>query len=216
MTHKEDRIGRTLENIVPVTANQREVRAVALLKGYGMKRHIFLAVAGVLVVSLVMVLPGCGGGDAKQARQYMQAGDSAVSKLNPQFSQWQSQATAALSSTTDPAVKVASIEQVKASLGSLSSAVTATKAEYQKIRGLKGAADYVKYAGLRIEALDLVQQLLDKANELFDKLIAMESSGDMTGAESAQQSISSEVQRITAKISSLDEEAQKLQSEKNL
>lgn len=187
-----------------------------MAKGYTMKNTLVLVMACLIAVSMALVLPGCGRSDTKQARKYMQAGDDAVSKLNTQFSQWQSQATTALSSTGDPAAKVASIEQTKASLGTLSSAVTGAKAEYQKILGLKGVADYVKYAGIRIEALDLVQQLLDKTNELFDKLIAMESSGDMSGAEAAQQSASNDVQSITAKISKLDEEAQKLQSEKNL
>jgi expansin (peptidoglycan-binding protein) len=181
-----------------------------------MRRSIVLVMGCLLAVAVIVALPGCGGGDTRQAKQYMQSGDDAVNKLNAQSSQWQSQATTALSSAGDPAANVASLEQVKASMTGISTAVAAAKAEYQKIKGLKGVDDYVRYAAMRVEALDLVQQLLDKANELFDKRIAMESSGDRSGADAAQQSFSEDVQSITARITKLDEEAQKLQSEKNL
>ena len=189
--------------------------SVRHMKGVGMKRAITLTIVVVLALSLSAVLTGCGG-DTKQAQQYMKAGDSLVTKLQKDSQTWQTEVSSSFANTSDPAAFSAAINQAKSSANELSATAGEAKAEYAKIKSLKGVPDYVKYADLEIQAMDLFQQLIKETNTFFDQIVAMANSGDLTSVSNAQKAYTDTANKIGAQISKLDQQAQKLKSDKNL
>jgi hypothetical protein len=194
----------------------RAIAAKLFSRGEPVRKSIMTLLSFLLALSLAAALSGCAGGDVSQAQKYARSGDAAVARLNSQIDAWQARASAAVAQTADPASAKAAFEDVKASMASIPGTVSSARAEYEKIKGLKGVSNYAKYAELRIEALDLVAELLGRADQLFNRLAAMASAGDLSGASSVQQSFSSDVQSVTEKISALDEQARKLASDRHL
>lgn len=180
-----------------------------------MKKCVTLTLVIMLVAIVAVLLPGCGG-DTKQAKQYMQQGDKLVQKLQEEANTWQDAVSSSMSNVSDPTAFQAAIDKAKDSATSLSKTAGEAKAEFEKIKGLNGVDDYVKYADLQIEALDKFQELITKTNSFFDQIAAMVKSGDVTAITSAQTTYTEEVNKLGEEINKLDEEAQKLKADKNL
>ncbi len=174
-----------------------------------------VALVAVLVGALSTLLVGCGG-DAKQAKQYMEQGDKLAQQLQQEAQQWQTDVTASMKDVSDKAKYAAAIDKAKSSANELSRTAGEAKAEFQKIKGLKGVDNYVKYADLQIEALDKFQQLIRITNSFFDQVVAMVNAGDIGGITNAQTAYENQVNALGAEIGKLDEEAQKLKADENL
>lgn len=180
-----------------------------------MKKCVTLTLVIMLVTIVAVLLPGCGG-DTKQAKQYMQQGDKLVQKLQEEASTWAGDVSSSMSNLSDQAAYQAAIDKVKASATNLSKTAGEAKAEFEKIKGLTGVDDYVKYADLQIEALDKFQTIITKTNSFFGQVAAMVKSNDITGITSVEKTSSDELEKLNEDINKLDGEAQKLKTDKNL
>lgn len=180
-----------------------------------MKKCVTLALVIMLVATVAVLLPGCGG-DTKQAKQYMQNGIKLVKQLQEEQSTWQTAVSSSMTNISDQVAYQAAIDKAKASATSLSKTAGEAKAEFEKIKGLNGVDDYVKYANFQIAALDKFQEFITKTNSFFDQVIAMVKSGDITGLTSAEEAYTKEGSKLGEEMNKLDEEAQKLKADKNL
>lgn len=180
-----------------------------------MKRTMTIALVLALAVVLAIVVAGCGG-DTKQAKQYMQAGDKLVQKLQTDAQTWQTEVSSSMSNITDPAAFSAAMQKAKTSANELSKTAGEAKAEYEKIKGLNGVDNYAKYADLETQAMDQFQKLITETNKFFDQIVSMATSGDVTGITNAQKTYTDTANNIGGQITKLDEEAQKLKTDKKL
>lgn len=180
-----------------------------------MKKCVTLTLVIMLVAIVAVLLPGCGG-DTKQAKQYMQQGDKLVQKLQEEANTWQGAVSSSMSNVSDPTAFQAAIDKAKASATSLSKTAGEAKAEFEKIKGLNGVDDYVKYADLQIAQMDNFQELMTKTNDFFDKVLAMVKSGDVAGLESVGKTYAEETSKTVAENNKLEEEAQKILTDKKL
>ena len=180
-----------------------------------MKKCVTLALVIMLVAIVALLLPGCGG-DTKQAKQYMQQGDKLVQQLQEELNTWLGAVTSSMSNVSDQAAFDAALNKLKASAASLSKTAGEAKAEFEKIKGLKGVDDYVKYADLQIAALETVQEFVTKTNSFLDQVAAIVKSGDITALTSAGKTYEDEMNKLGEEISKRSAEAQKLKADKNL
>lgn len=180
-----------------------------------MRRLMNAGLVSLLVLALLALLAGCGGGDTAKAKQYMKAGDEQIKKAMTEASDWQTQVST-LSTATDKATIDAGAQKAKEAAGTVSKSADAAKAEYKKIDGLSGVADYKKYADLRIQETDTVMQIITKVDETLDKAVAMANSGDVTGLPALWQQVSDELKPLSEKGQKLEEEAAKIKTDKKL
>lgn len=180
-----------------------------------MKRFLRLALLVTLVAAICSVLPGCGS-DTKQAREYMRRGDDKVRQLQDEAQQWQAEVSELMKNVPDPATYAAAIDRAKSSANDLSRTAGVAKDRFEKIRGLSGVDDYVKYAELQIKALEKFQELISRTNAFFDQVVAMVNAGDITGMTTAQGAYETAINRLGQEIGRLDEESQNLKADREL
>jgi uncharacterized membrane protein YdfJ with MMPL/SSD domain len=180
-----------------------------------MKKWISLVTVSLLILVVAAVLSGCGG-DTDQAKEYMQKGDELLQKLQTDANAWQSELSSSMANITEQSKFQAEAEKAKSGASELGDTAEKAKAEYEKILSLEGVDDYKEYAKIEIEALDAFQELVEKTNAFLDEMVSLSASGDVTAITSITTEYSKEAQELGNKISELDEEAQKLKSEKNL
>ncbi len=179
------------------------------------KRLAIGGLACALSVCLATVLLGCESSDRKKAQDYLQAGADQIQKIQNQATGWQNQMISATGATDSKTVKNGA-EAVKLSAKGMSNTIDKAKAEYKKITRLQGVGDYVKYADLRLAQLNLIQDMLNKTNEYFEKKVATVNSGDLSGLATIEQQYSGEISNISDKIQKIDSKAAKMKKDKRL
>jgi predicted nucleic acid-binding Zn-ribbon protein len=170
-----------------------------------------------LVAGATGLLAGCGG-DTKQAQDYVKKGDKLMDEVANQLGQLAAMLSSINTIVTNPTQATATVQQIKEFGAGLTSKGAEAKAEYQKIKSLKGVGDYVKYADLKIEILDDIDKLIAQFDRFLDQLLAMVNSGSATQEQltSLQDSFQKEISTLTGEISKLGKEANDLKTEKNL
>ena len=127
-----------------------------------MKRLTTLMLAFLVGLSGASLLPGCGGTRGK-AQASMKKGDeivvviekdseTLVVKMDKTFSDLYKEINAG--KTPDAGAFDKSSKVITALAHKMLDKASQAKAEYEKIRRLKGVPDYAKYAGLRIKVID--------------------------------------------------------------
>lgn len=177
-----------------------------------MKKGITLALALLLVVTLVSAVTGCSSGD-KQAKQYMQKGDVLLEDVQSKAEAWNAQVKAI---GADPATIAAQVEQARIAGDELIAVSQAAKVEYEKIKAMDGVAVYKEYADLRIGELDSIQQIVTKTYDFLGKRVAMVVSKDLSFYPPLQQEYQDAIEPLSENGQKLEQDAEKLKSEKKL
>jgi hypothetical protein len=180
--------------------------------GDNMQKGFTLALTFLLVVTVAATAAGCGS-DTKQAQQYMKKGDGQLQNVESAASAWSAQVN---SIGADPAKIVGEVQQARATGDNLLKASQAAKSEFEKINGLNDAADYKKYAELRIGELTTIDQIVQKMYEFLDKRVAMVRSGDLSFYPRLQQQAQDEINAVSEKGRKIEQEADRLKSDKKL
>jgi hypothetical protein len=179
-----------------------------------MKRAIISGLVLLLVLVGATVTAGCGGGDTEQARKYVKLGDQLTyergGKNTELLTAWKT-----VRETADPAAKGVAWEQAQSIYSDVQALIQKEKAEYGKIKGLKGVGDYVKYAELKILALNALDQSLKATNDFFQKLYN-NGFGSQQEKEAALQKYQAETEELQEENDRANEEAKQLKKDKNL
>lgn len=184
-------------------------------KGAQMKRFVTVCLVAVMLLAMLAFLAGCGG-DSKQAKQDMQAGDKLMAEVTSMGSEMSGKVTQAFTDVSDPAKYAAAIEQVKGFANQLKAKATEAKAEYVKIKALKGVDDYVKYTDLMIIDIDSINELMTKMNEMLDKMNGAVTAGSVDQITALQEQFTKDMTNIQEKAQKAEDEANKLKQDKNL
>ena len=179
------------------------------------KRRAMPCVACVLAVLLVTVLPGCGSSDRNKAQGYLLAGADRIQQIRNQASGWQNQLIPT-SGATDPKMLKNSARAVRLSAKEMSITIDKARTTYKNITRLEGVRDYVKYADLRLDQLDMIQDMLDKTDEYLQKKVTVASSGDLSDLATVEEQYSVEISNISNGIKRIDAETAKLKKDKEL
>lgn len=178
-----------------------------------MRKILVLGCIMLLIVPAV-VLVGCGGGDREQARKYVEQADRLAqergSKNTELLTAWRTVRQAA-----DSTAKATAWEQAEGTYSEVQALVQKEKAEYAKIKGLKGVEDYAKYAELKIRELDAFDQMLKVTNDFLEKL---NNNGFATRQEleAANAEYQAESQKLQEENEQVNKEAEQLKKDKDL
>jgi len=178
-----------------------------------MKRMIVVVLACALVL-LAVAQTGCGG-DTKKARQYMNKGDSLYRQAMEKASEWQTEVTST-SNITDPAGFQDAVGKSKTLASEVLKITDEAGAEYKKIYDIGDVKDYKEYADIRISQIDILEQIIKTMNDTLDKAIALRDSGDQVAFALLSQEATKQIESLTKKGQSLENEASKLRLDKNL
>jgi uncharacterized short protein YbdD (DUF466 family) len=179
-----------------------------------MKRAIISGLVSLLVLAAVTAAAGCGGGDAEQAQKYMEQGDKLAAGIGNKSEETDS-TWKALQENTDPALRGAAWEQFQSVNSVERVLLQRAKAEYQKINGLKGVNDYVKYVELKSLALDAQEQMMKATDDFFEKAYNNRF-GSQQELEAALRKFQAEVKDLQEEKDRAAEEAEQFKKEKNL
>jgi hypothetical protein len=182
-----------------------------------MKRLVTSGIIAMLLVAVIACVSGCGG-DTKQAQQYMKAGDAQMAQVETKANELSAQVGAAFTDITSPAAFSAAVAKVKSLADEITAEAQKAKAEYEKIKPLKGVPDYKKYAALQILIVDTEEELMKRMNAFLDQSAAIVSSGTGSTEQltALQQSFQADIDKLTNAIGKAEEQANKLKSDKNL
>ncbi len=183
----------------------------------GKERNVKRVLTVVLACALVfgVVLPSGCGGDKKKAREYMNKGDALYQKAVEKASEWETQVKST-SSITDMAAFQEAVGKSKALSSEVLKMSDEAGAEFKKIYNIGGVKDYKEYADIRISEIDILEQILKTMNDTLDKAVALSNSGDRTAFALLYQGATKQLEALSKKGQSLEEEAAKLRLKKEL
>ena len=173
---------------------------------------VVIIIAAAIIVAVLL----SSGGDTSKAKEYMLKGDKLTKQLKEETQTWSKDLSSSMSEASDVTTYQAGIDKATAGAANLSKTASKVKAEFEKIKSLNGVDDYVKYADLQIAQMDNFQELMTKTNDFFDKVLAMVKSGDVAGLESVGKTYAEETSKTVAENNKLEEEAQKILTDKKL
>ncbi len=177
------------------------------------KRLILVLCAGLVVIGLCA---GCSG-DAKQAKEYMQQGDSKADQINNEYAkQLAEYMRTPFDYKTDPVKFEAEAKKSLAFFEEIEETADEAIASYKKIKTLDNAPDYVTYADLRIEDVGYLKQSVDAMAKYMSEAIGFINNGDAVGLSDAAAKLDADIKKIAEKQSEIADEVKKLRSEKNL
>jgi hypothetical protein len=180
----------------------------------GMKKAIITALVLMLALVGATVTAGCGGGNTEQARKYMEQADQIANQrgsLNTELlNAWKT-----TRESTDPTAKAAAWQQAESTYNEILALVQKEKAEYEKIKGLKGVDDYAKYAELKIQALTAYDQMLKATHDFLQKLYN-NGFASQQELDAANQAYQAESKKLQAEYEQASNAAEQLKKEKNL
>ena len=177
-----------------------------------MKKGITQVLVILLVIAIAFAAVGCSSTD-RQAKQYMKTGDLHLPVVKAKAAAWNAQVKAI---GADPMTIAGQVQQAKASGEELVKATQAAKTEYEKIISLNSVSAYREYAELRIGELDSIQQIVNKMYVFLDQRVAMVNSKDLSNYPALQQQVQTEIAPLSDKGQKLEQDAEKLKSEKKL
>ena len=185
-----------------------------------MKKYGLLLLVAVLAITMVASLAGCGDNKAKEdAKGYMMAGDAnfdAAVKIYEDMQAAQAEAVTALmgGATTGGDAMIA---EMTALADDMMVDLELAEAEYKNILALEGVEDYVTYANVQIDIIEMYRDLLKAASELLASIQATLAAGGTLDVMALMQS--PEMQNITTisdEIDRLAKENKAFKSEKKL
>ncbi len=180
-----------------------------------MKRLSTVAVAGLLVLVLVAAVSGCGG-DTKQAQEYTKEADALAKQVEDGVNAIPDKVSSAFANVADPAQFAAGAEEITAFLEDVKKDADKAIAEFEKVESLNGVDDYKKYADLWTQILDIAKKTVDKMVAFIGQAVNLVNTGDAAGLTTLQSSYDTDINDLIDQITSLEEEANQLKSDKNL
>jgi hypothetical protein len=168
-----------------------------------------------LAFGAFVLAAGCGG-DTGQAKQYMKTAEAYYDQVATDSQALAGKITAAFNGATDPAKMQAAVAKLNTFLDSMEAKADKAKASYTKMKSLKGVSDYVKYAEMQIELMGLVKQATGQLRNVMGQIAAAVSAGDNTALATLQKDFEAGFNKISSKISTLEQQASKFKSQKNL
>lgn len=177
-------------------------------------RKILVLTCIMLLLVPALVLVGCGGGDTEQAKEYLKQGDQLANergvKNTELLNAWRT-----VRETADPAAKATAWEQAESIYSEVEALVQKEKAEYEKMKGLEGVEDYVKYAELKIQELNAFDQMLKATNDFLRK-VNNNGFASQQELEAANQKYQAESAKLQEENKRASEKAEQLKKDKNL
>jgi uncharacterized protein YukE len=175
-----------------------------------------------LAACLATIVSGCGG-NAGEAKGYMEDGDAIVVKMSGQTPEFKKELEslfkgAFAGSGLEPAEFEESAGAVKETAGSLEAQGDRARASYARIRKLSGVKDYGDYADLMIQALDLNEKGLKDLDAFLDESIKQVNapSFDAIGLANGIETFSKQASEISTALQKLQKQAADLKKEKEL
>jgi hypothetical protein len=185
-----------------------------------MKKYGVVLLVMAIALTLVASVAGCGGSKNKDlAKQYMTAGDAEYDLGVKAYEQMQTAQADAVTKlmggqTSD---MDAMLQTLKTAGDAMRTHFTAAKVEYEKILPLTGVDDYVTYANMQIDVIDLYIDLLNAGDTFLTQVMALFTSGQTPDVMSILQSPEMmNLQQIGTDIQKLEKEAKNFKSEKKL
>lgn len=177
-----------------------------------------LAVVMVILVVFAgaALVAGCGGGDTKQAQQYMKAGDDLYEQLATDSNELASKVTTAFADVTDPAKLQGAVDELNKFLDGMDAKADKATAEYDKIKPLQGVPDYVRYADMQTELMVLIKKATAQLKSVMNEVALAATAGDTAKLQSIQSTFEPDFTKLSEEISKLEEESSKFKSDKNL
>ena len=173
-----------------------------------MRKYTVLTVCLALVAAAAIIISGCGG-NTSQAKQYMKQGDQLLTQVESKANKFQTVVQQGLGRLTDPAT----IQQIKDSEKSVDTTAQQARAAYAKIKSLKGVPDYVEYADLRVQLIDTLSKSFVTLNTFLDQTAAAKTVADQ---QAALQAFQKDYPALSDKMVKLEEQGNKLQTDKDL
>ncbi|MBU1672216.1 MAG: hypothetical protein KKF41_13490 [Actinobacteria bacterium] len=180
-----------------------------------MKRLSTVLLAGILILVLVAAVSGCGG-DTKQAKEYTTEAESLAEDVQTSVNEIPTKFQDAFAGVTDPTQYAAAAKEVDAFLEDIKDDADKAIAQFEKVESLNGVADYKEYAGLWIQILELAKQTVDEMQTFISESTNLVNAGDTAGLETLKTSFDTKINGLVEEITSLEEEANKLKSDKDL
>jgi uncharacterized protein YlxW (UPF0749 family) len=185
-------------------------------KGAGMKRTISIPLVAVFLVAAIAAVAACGGGDTSKARADVRQADALYKSIATDSNQLASKITAATASLADRSKLRVSINDLNAFLDSMDKKADEAKADYAKVKSLKGADKYVTYADMQMRLMDLIKQATAMLKSFMAEIFTAASSGDAAKVQSLQTQFETQFNNLTSEITKQENAAAKYKSDNNL
>ena len=177
-----------------------------------------------MVLVLLLALAGCllcaggCGSDTSQAKSDLKQGDTLMGEISTQFGELGAKLSNINTEVTNTTEAANAVRQIDEFSTLLTASISKAKAQFGKVKSLKGVADYQKYADLQVKILDNMKTLTTKLNAFLGGLVGViqSSAGTQDQVNALQNQFQLEAQGITDTISKLAAEANKLKKDKNL
>lgn len=179
-----------------------------------MKKAIIPGLVLLLLLVSLTVAAGCGGGNTGQAKEYIKLADQINSERGSKNTELLN-AWKTVRETDDPTARKTAWDESQGIYNEVESLIKEEKAEYEKIKKLTGVEDYVKYADLKIQALDAFDGSLKATNDFLQKLYNDEF-GSQQEKEAALQQYQVDADKLQKENEQADKEAEQLKKDKNL
>lgn len=181
-----------------------------------MKRTISIPLVAVFLVAAIAAVAGCGGGDTSKARADVSQADALYKSIATDSNQLASKITAATASLADRSKLRVSINDLNAFLDSMDKKADEAKADYAKVKSLKGADKYVTYADMQMRLMDLIKQATAMLKSFMAEIFTAASSGDAAKVQSLQTQFETQFNNLTSEITKQENAAAKYKSDNNL
>lgn len=185
-----------------------------------MKKFLTAGLAVALIAS-VLAVAGCGG-DTDQAREYMQAADSAYATARVEMEELQNSLTTVLGGAVSgnfSALTPEVVQQAEDGLASVLRQLPGVKTQYEQITSLDGVDDYVEYANAMIKTIDSDMKVLGEGQKLVQAIAPMIQAGDTAAVTQFFQENAADISRIqedSMAASRNYDEAQAIKKDNNL
>lgn len=185
-----------------------------------MKRYQLLIVAIAIAAIMAFSLIGCGG-DTDKAKEYMEKGDELTLALETESMKLTDELMALTTDyiagkNTEPAGVTAKVEEIKNMASAMESNGGKAMVEYEKILGLKGVDDYVRYANMQIEVLQIMKdEALKNCNGILDIIMTSVNTGEPPDTNKLMEYVA-DATTMGKEAIELDNQAEELKVEENL
>ena len=190
------------------------------------RKRLSCVVALALCAVIVVAASGCGGDTAK-AKQDMQQGDKMVQNLDAKGKELSKSINdffgklaqdVSTGKTIDPNTFAQETKKLQGELTAYTKEANKAKAEYKKIKGLKGVPDYVAYADLMISVINRSNKEIDALVSFLGKTSQSVTAGTFDAAQFSTEvsNLNADVQKQGQTVNAELKKAQDLKTKKKL
>jgi len=184
-------------------------------------RKLLVVVLVAMMATGAIVAVGCGG-DTSQAKQYMQEGDKAWKDAKKQLDELNTMLTTSIGQAQQgnfSSLNAETMAKAGETVAKLITDLQTVKADYVKIKTLKGVEDYVLYADAMVKAVEANGAALQAGNKLLAAILPLLAAGDAQKVTAWMQANMAELlgaQKTAEAATAALEAAAKIKAEKKL